>query len=65
MSTSVKINPTTGLISGVAPATVGDYVVGVCASEFRNGVLIGRTKKEIHITVADCSLSAAALKPSY
>ncbi|MFM9709538.1 hypothetical protein, partial [Streptomyces galilaeus] len=48
-----------------APATVGDYVVGVCASEFRNGVLIGRTKKEIHITVADCSLSAAALKPSY
>lgn len=65
MSTSVKINPTTGLISGVAPATVGDYVVGVCASEFRNGVLIGRTKKEIHITVADCSLSTAALKPSY
>ena len=31
--------------------------------EFRNGVKIGETKKEIHIQVADCSLSAADLKP--
>ncbi|MEN9597899.1 MAG: hypothetical protein RL596_210 [Bacteroidota bacterium] len=65
MGSAVTINAKTGLISGIAPGTVGDYVVGVCASEFRNGVLIGTTKKEIHITVADCSLSAAALKPSY
>jgi gliding motility-associated-like protein len=65
MGVSVTINSKTGLITGVAPATVGDYVVGVCASEYRNGVLIGTTKKEIHITVADCSLSAASLKPSY
>jgi gliding motility-associated-like protein len=65
MGSTVTINSKTGLISGIAPGTVGDYVVGVCASEFRNGVLIGTTKKEIHITVADCSLSAAELKPSY
>jgi gliding motility-associated-like protein len=61
----VTINSITGLISGIAPTLVGDYVLGVCASEFRNGILIGRTKKEIHITVADCSLSAADLKPTY
>jgi hypothetical protein len=61
----VTINQSTGLISGIAPLIVGDYVLGVCVSEFRNGIVIGRTKKEIHITIADCSLSAADLKPSY
>lgn len=65
MSNSVTINPITGLISGVAPGIPGEYVVAVCASEFRNGIKIGETRKEIHIQVADCTLSAADLKPSY
>jgi gliding motility-associated-like protein len=65
MGSMVTIDSKTGLISGVAPSQTGDYVVAVCVSEFRNGVKIGDTKKEIHITVANCSLSAAALKPSY
>jgi len=62
---TVKIDPLTGIISGIAPGIVGDYVIAVCAYEFRAGVLIGITKKEIHLTVADCSLSAAELKPTY
>ena len=65
MSSNVTINASTGLISGIAPGIPGDYVVAVCASEFRNGVKIGETKKEIHIQVADCSLSAADLRPTY
>ena len=65
MSSSVTINPTTGIISGIAPGITGEYIVAVCASEFRNGVKIGETRKEIHIQVADCSLSAADLKPTY
>ncbi len=65
MSGSVTINPITGLINGIAPSITGEYIVAVCASEFRNGVKIGETKKEIHIQVADCSLSAADLKPTY
>lgn len=65
MSSSVTINPITGLISGIAPSIAGEYIVAVCASEFRNGVKIGETRKEIHIQVADCSLSAADLKPTY
>ncbi len=65
MSPSVTINPNTGLISGTAPPITGEYIVAVCASEFRNGVKIGETRKEIHIQVADCSLSAADLKPTY
>lgn len=65
MGSSVSIDPKTGLITGIAPSTTGDYVVAVCASEFRSGVKIGETKKEIHINVARCSLSAADLKPTY
>ncbi|TAF55566.1 MAG: hypothetical protein EAZ62_02230, partial [Sphingobacteriia bacterium] len=65
MGFEVKINRQTGLITGRAPGTVGDYVVAVCALEFRGGVQIGSTRKEIHITVADCSLTAAELKPTY
>ena len=65
MGPTVTINPKTGLISGTAPGITGDYVVAVCVSEFRNGVKIGETKKEIHITVAACGLSAAELKPNY
>ncbi len=62
---NVTIDPNTGIISGIAPATTGDYVVAVCVQEYRNGILIGTTKKEIHISVADCSLAAASLNPTY
>lgn len=65
MGPNVNIDRNTGLISGIAPATVGDYVVAVCVEEYRNGVLIGSTRKEIHITVGNCTLAGASLKPSY
>jgi gliding motility-associated-like protein len=65
MGASVRIDQNTGIISGIAPGVTGDYVISVCANEFRNGVLIGTTKKEIHVAVADCSVSAATLKPTY
>ena len=65
MGSTVTIDPKTGIISGIAPSITGDYIVAVCASEYRNNVLIGVTKKEIHIKVANCSISAAVLKPSY
>ena len=65
LGTNVTIDDHSGLISGTAPNTTGDYVVAVIADEYRNGVLVGSTRKEIHITVADCNLSAADLKPNY
>jgi gliding motility-associated-like protein len=61
----VSLDAQTGLISGTAPANNGSYIIAVCVSEFRSGILIGTTKKEVQITVADCSLQAAALKPYY
>jgi gliding motility-associated-like protein len=65
LGSKVSIDQSTGLISGIAPNATGDYVVAVCVSEFRGGVLISITKKEIHINIANCSISAATLKPSY
>ncbi|NCI47282.1 T9SS type B sorting domain-containing protein [Sediminibacterium soli] len=65
MGPTVTIDPNTGLISGIAPSITGDYVIAVCANEYRNGVLISSTKKEIHVKVADCTITGAVLKPSY
>lgn len=65
LGSNVTINPLNGLISGTAPDATGDYVIAVCVNEYRNGVLVGTTRKEIHINVADCQLSAAKLNPTY
>ena len=61
----VTIDSVTGLISGVAPSATGEYVIAVYVHEWRNGIIINSTKKELQITVGNCSLSAASLKPSY
>lgn len=61
----VTINDTTGELSGIAPDASGSYVVAVQVNEFRKGVLIGTTKKEMQVTVADCSLAAALLNDAY
>lgn len=65
MGANVSIDPKTGLISGIAPNETGDYVVAVCASEYRKGKLIGTSRKELHIAVANCSVQSALLKPEY
>ena len=65
LGSSINIDHQTGVISGIAPSTPGDYVVAVCAQEYRGGVLIGSTKKEIHMSVGACSESAAKLNPVY
>jgi gliding motility-associated-like protein len=61
----VTIDSLTGLISGTAPASTGEYVIAVYVHEWRNGVKINSTKKELQITVGNCSLSAASLKQVY
>ena len=63
MGIGVTINPITGLISGTAPNTLGQYVICVCINEYRNGVLISSTRKELHIQVNDCDPLNAELNP--
>ncbi len=65
MGSGVTIDERTGLISGVAPSMSGDYVVCVCVNEYRQGVLIGITRKELHVKVGDCQSVDATLQPSY
>jgi len=64
MGTSVRLNQFTGLMTGTAPLA-GIYVVTVAVLEYRNGVLINRHRKDLHIKVAPCSIAAADLQPEY
>lgn len=65
LGANVTIDPVTGLISGTAPSTTGEYVVAVYVKEWRKGVLIDSIKKELQIYVYDCSLTAASLNTTY
>jgi len=47
------INPNTGIISGTAPIS-GKYVLCVCASVYRNGVLISVHRKDLIVAVSGC-----------
>lgn len=64
MGANVTIDSKTGLVSGIAPAA-GIYVVTVCVSEIRDGVLINTHRKDIQIKVASCTIAAASLSPEY
>lgn len=52
-SPQVTINSVTGLISGV-PTVTGQFVVGICVKEFRNGAMIGEVRRDFQFNVTDC-----------
>jgi gliding motility-associated-like protein len=61
---SVQINPSNGLITGIAP-NAGIYVVTVCVDEIRNGVVIATQRKDLQINITNCSIASADLLPEY
>jgi gliding motility-associated-like protein len=63
LGAGVTIDPVTGIISGIAPGALGDYVICVCVNEYKNGVLINTVRKELHIVVKDCDPLRAQLNP--
>lgn len=67
LGSAVTINTNTGLISGIAPPLTGqgEYVVTVCVTESRNGLIIGRYRKELHIKVGACQPIKPRLEPRY
>lgn len=55
----VQIDPNTGLITGT-PTTIGQFVVGVCVQEYRDGVLIGSVFRDFQFNVAPCDPTVVA-----
>jgi len=60
LGSGVTINPTTGIISGIAPGA-GSYVITVCVNEWRNGRVINTHRKDFILKIADCDFVAAQL----
>ncbi|RYZ50311.1 MAG: PKD domain-containing protein, partial [Sphingobacteriales bacterium] len=65
LGSRVTIDAKSGVITGIAPIALGQYVITACAYEYRNGVLINIHKKDIHVRVSDCVPLQALLKPDY
>lgn len=64
LGNNVKINSTTGLITGVAPGD-GIYVVTVQVEEIRNGVVIATQRKDLQIRITACTIASASMPPEY
>jgi len=55
----VSINSETGEITGI-PLTLGQFVVGVCVREYRDGLLINTLSRDFQFNVEDCESTVVA-----
>jgi gliding motility-associated-like protein len=68
-SPAVNINSQTGLITGT-PTMNGQWVIGVCVKEYRNGVLLSTTMRDFQFNVISCpglvtaSMTAQGISPT-
>lgn len=63
-SPAFAIDATTGLITGT-PNLLGQFVVGVCVKEYRDGVLLSTTNRDFQFNITLCGLniSSAFVEP--
>ncbi len=54
------INQQTGLLTGT-PTTAGQFVVGICVSEYRNGVLISTSRRDFQFNIVICQAAIASI----
>lgn len=57
-SSPLTIDPVTGQLNAT-PNSVGTYVIGMCVQEYRNGVLLGETRRGIQVNVVNCQAPVA------
>ena len=55
----MTIDSETGLITGT-PNLIGQFVVGVCVKEYRDGVLIGQINRDFQFNVTECNANVYA-----
>lgn len=55
----LTLDAQSGLLTGV-PNTIGNFVVGVCVDEYRNGTVISTTRRDFQFNVSDCGQVAAS-----
>jgi gliding motility-associated-like protein len=63
LGNQVSIDPTTGVISGIAPGQSGAYVICVVVTEWRNGIAIAEHRKDFTLAVEECDIPKARLTP--
>ena len=56
----LSIHPSTGLLTGT-PIIQGQFVVGVCIQEFRNGQLISTSRRDFQYNVGECGIVTAGI----
>ncbi len=55
----LTIDPFTGQLTGT-PNTIGQFVVGICADEYRDGQLISSTRRDFQYNVGICGMTVSA-----
>ena len=54
VGTPLTIDPNTGVINAV-PGMIGQFLIGICVQEFRDGQLIGTVIRDFEINVRQCN----------
>ncbi len=55
----MAIDPVTGLLTG-KPDLIGQFVIGICVDEYRNGIIIGSKRRDYQVNIGVCDIATAA-----